>query len=112
MNIYQMILSNSVGLLHNLVVVFLGIALGAFPIALAFMVIRFFVGFDCILKEWRHSSLIQFYSAIFIAAVICAVGLLNIPVGFIPKSFAFALASKLWWIAVIVGVFFIFFYSI
>jgi len=107
-NVFQMLAGKPTGTLHNLAGVFLMIALGVFPIASFFMVLRFFVGLDCILKEWRHSSLIQFYSTISIAAAICAAGLLNIPISFISKSTAYDLAVIFWWIACLVGIFFIF----
>ena len=108
-NICQILAGKSTGVLHNLAGFFLITALVVFPAALFFMVLRFFVGLDSILKEWRHSSLIQFYSTISIAAAICATGLLNIPMSFIPISTAYVLAVVFWWIACFVGVFFIFF---
>ncbi len=108
-NMCQLLAGKPAGALHGLAEFFLITALTAFPVAFFFMVLRFFVGLDCILKEWRHSSLIQFYSAISIAAAICATGLLNIPISFISKSTAYALAVIFWWIACLVGVFFIFF---
>ena len=107
-NIFQILAGKATGVLHNLAGFFLIIALAAFPVAFFFMVLRFFVGLDCILKEWRHSSLIQFYSTVSIASAICATGLLNIPISFIPKSTAYFLAVVLWWIACLVGIFFIF----
>lgn len=107
-NIFQILAGKPTGALHNLAVFFLTTALLVFPVALFFIVLRFFVGLDCILKEWRHSSLIQFYSTISIAAAICAAGLLNIPMLFIPKSTAYILAVAFWWIACLVGLFFIF----
>ena len=107
-NIFQILAGKATGALQNLAGFFLMIVLLAFPIAFFFMVLRFFVGLSCILKEWRHSSLIQFYSTVSIAAAICATGLLNIPISFIPKSTAYALAVVFWWIACFVGIFFIF----
>jgi tellurite resistance protein TehA-like permease len=108
-NIFQILAGKPTGALHNLAGFFLIVALIVFPVASFFMVLRFFVGLDCIFKEWRHSSLIQFYSAISIAAAICATGLLNIPMSVIPKSTAYALAVIFWWIACLVGMLFIFF---
>ncbi len=108
-NIFQILAGKAAGALHNLAGFFLMIALGAFPVVSFFMVLRFFVGLDCILKEWRHSSLIQFYSTASIASAICATGLLNIPVSLIPKETAYVLAVVLWWIACLVGIFFILF---
>lgn len=108
-NIMQMLAGKPIGALHNAAVFFLMTAVGSFAIALFFMIVRFFVGLDCILKEWRHSSLIQFYSAISIAAAVCATGMLNIPLAFISKSAAQGSAVLFWWIACVVGLFFIFF---
>jgi len=107
-NICQILAGKPAGILHNVAGLFLMTALLVFPIALFFMVLRFFVGLDCILKEWRHSSLIQFYSTISIAAAICATGLLNISISFIPKSTAYVSAVVFWWIACLIGIFFIF----
>ena len=108
-NIFQLFAGKPTGILHDSASFFLIIALLTFPVAFFLMVFRFFVGLDCILKEWRHSSLIQFYSAISIAAAICATGLLNIPISFIPKSTAYVLAVVFWWVACLIGIFFIFF---
>lgn len=108
-NAYQLISGKSQGAVHSLAVSFLFLAIAVFFIATFFLIVRFFIGLDCILKEWRHASLIQFYSAISIAAAICATGLFNIPVSFLPKSFVFNLAVMFWWVSCIVGIFFIFF---
>jgi len=107
-NICQLLAGKSTGTLHSLAGFFLITTLAVFPVASFFMVLRFFVGLDCILKEWRHSSLIQFYSTISIAAAICATGLLNIPISFISQNIAYSLAVVFWWIACLVGIFFIF----
>jgi len=107
-NICQLLAGKPTGTLHSLAVFFLMTTLAVFPVASFFMVFRFFVGLDCILKEWRHSSLIQFYSTISIAAAICATGLLNIPLSFISKNIAYSLAVVFWWVACLVGIFFIF----
>ena len=108
-NIFQMLAGKPAGALHAIAVFLLSVALAAFPAAAAFLAIRFFVGLDCILKEWRHSSLIQFYSAISIAAAICATGLLRIPLPYISSAGAARLAPVFWWIALAVGLFFILF---
>ncbi|MDP8290341.1 MAG: hypothetical protein P9M02_05200 [Candidatus Susulua stagnicola] len=107
-NIFQLLAGKPTGALHNLAGFFLMVTLVVFPVVFFFMLFRFFVGLDCISKEWRHSSLIQFYSTISIAAAICATGLLNIPISFIPKSTAYILAVVFWWVACLVGIFFIF----
>jgi len=106
-NIFQLLAGKPTGALHNLAGFFLMVTLVVFPVVLFFMLFRFFVGLDCILKEWRHSSLIQFYSTISIAAAICTTGLLNIPMSFISESTAYILAVVFWWIACLVGIFFI-----
>jgi tellurite resistance protein TehA-like permease len=107
-NIFQILAGKASGALHNTAVFFLVAALVSFPLIMFFMILRFFIGLDCILKEWRHSSLIQFYSAISIAAAICATGLLNIPLPFIPVKIVYVSAVIFWWIAFFVGMFFIF----
>ncbi|HIJ69894.1 MAG TPA: hypothetical protein HPP87_00855 [Planctomycetes bacterium] len=108
-NIYQLIAGKPDGLLHNLAVLFLTLAIAVFFTALVFLIVRFVVGMDCILKEWRHASLIQFYSTISIAAAVCATGLFNVPLSFISKALAHNLAVIFWWISLVVGLFFIFF---
>ena len=108
-NIYQLIAGKPEGFLHNLAVIFLALAIAVFFTAMVFLIIRFMVGMDCILKEWRHASLIQFYSTISIAAAVCATGLFNVPLSFISKAFAHNLAVTFWWISLAVGIFFIFF---
>jgi len=108
-NIYQLIAGKPEGFLHSLAVFFLTLAIAVFFTAMVFLIVRFIVGMDCILKEWRHASLIQFYSAISIAAAICATGLFNVPISFIAKNFAHNLAVIFWWISFMVGIFFIFF---
>ncbi|MBN1472100.1 MAG: hypothetical protein JW925_09995 [Syntrophaceae bacterium] len=108
-NVYQMIAGRPTGTLHVAAVILLLIALVAFPVASFLMIIRFIVGFDCVLKEWRHASLIQFYSAISISAAVCVTGLLNIPVTFIPTGVVHTISITLWWISCLTGILFIFF---
>ncbi len=108
-NIYQLIAGKPEGFLHSLAVFFLILAMVVFFTAILFLIVRFIVGMDCILKEWRHASLIQFYSTISIAAAVCGTGLFNVPLSFISKAFAHNLAVIFWWIAFVVGMFFIFF---
>jgi len=108
-NIYQLIGGKPEGFLHSLAVFFLTLAIAVFFTAMVFLIVRFIVGMDCILKEWRHASLIQFYSTISIAAAVCATGLFNIPLSFISKAFAHNLAVVFWVIAFVIGIFFIFF---
>lgn len=108
-NIYQLISGKPEGFLHNMAVLFLTLAIAVFFTAMVFLIIRFKVGMDCIMKEWRHSSLIQFYSAVSIAAAVCATGLFNVPLSFVSKAFVHNLAAIFWWISLGVGIFFIFF---
>lgn len=108
-NVYQLLSGRDSGTLHTLGEIFLYTAMTAFGIALLFMIIRMFVGWKFMLLEWRHASLIQFYSAISIAAAVCATGLLNIPLSLLSPTGAQFLAGIFWWIALIEGVFFLFF---
>jgi len=108
-NVYQLISGKPQGFLHNLAVSFLTLAIVVFFVALAFLIVRFIVGIDCIFREWRHASLIQFYSTISIAAAVCATGLFNIPISFLSETFSYNLAVVFWWVSFTVGMFFIFF---
>ncbi len=108
-NIYQLLSGGTSGVLHGIAVMLLLLAVGVFCASLVFMGFRLVAGLDCMLKEWRHSSLIQFYSAISIAAAVCATGLMNIPVQFVSSKTVGFLAAVFWWIALIDGLFFVFF---
>lgn len=108
-NVYQLLSGRPTGALHTLAEVFLGMAILVFVTVTAFMLVRLIVGWECVQKEWRHASLIQFYSAISIAAAVCATGLFNIPLSFLSQSVAYSLAAAFWWIALVEGVFFLFF---
>jgi len=108
-NVYQLLSGKSPGTLHVLAEVFLLLAMTVFAAAAFFMIVRVVVGWECMLKEWRHASLIQFYSTISIAAAVCATGLLNIPLAFLSLAAAETLAGVFWWIALIDGLFFVFF---
>jgi len=108
-NVYQMLAGGPTGALHSAAVVFLLTAMVVFAIATVFMVIRPLVCGECILKEFRHASLIQFYSAISIAAAVCATGLLRIPISFLSETAVVTLSIIFWGIAAAVGLFFLFF---
>lgn len=108
-NVYQLLSGGHGGTLHVLAEIFLTLAIGVFWVAAFFLVLRLLIGWDCVLKEWRHASLIQFWSAISIAAAVCSTGLLNIPLSFLSRTGAYRLAGLFWWIALIEGVFFLFF---
>lgn len=108
-NVYQLLSGRRTGPLHIAAETFLFLAIAVFAIAAVFMIIRLFVGLDCVLKEWRHASLIQFYATISIAAAVCATGLTNIPVSYFSPAAAATTATIFWWIAVLDGLFFLFF---
>lgn len=108
-NVYQLLAGKPTGWLHALAEVFLALALIVFVISAVFIIVRLFVGWEQVQKEWRHSSLIQFYSTISIAAAVCATGLFNIPLSFLSKATAHNLAVVLWWIAAVEGLFFLLF---
>jgi len=108
-NVYQLLSGRPTGALHTLAEVFLSMAILVFVASAVFMIVRLNVGWECVQKEWRHASLIQFYSTISIAAAVCATGLFNIPLSFLSQSVAYAIAAVFWWIALIEGVFFLFF---
>ena len=108
-NVYQLLAGRPTGALHTLAEVFLSMAILTFVASAAFMLVRLIVGWECVQKEWRHASLIQFYSTISIAAAVCATGLFNIPLSFLSQSVAYNVAAVFWWIALIEGVFFLFF---
>ncbi len=107
--VYHLLSRGTSGVLHAMAEVFLALAIIAFAISAAFMIVRCVVGWECLLKEWRHASLIQFYSAISIAAAVCCTGLLNIPLSFLSRPAAESLAKVFWYIAFIDGIFFAFF---
>jgi len=108
-NVYEMLAGGPTGMLHNAAVVFLLAAIVVFAIAGVFMMIRPLVCGECILKEFRHASLIQFYSTVSIAAAVCATGLLRIPIAFLSETAAVTLSIVFWRIAAAVGIFFLFF---
>ncbi len=107
-NIYQLLSKGQPGFFHTAAVFFLMLALIAYPVFLVLMAARFVKAWDLIKKEWRHANLIQFYSAISIAAALCAAGLVNIPLGFVSEAFVKASAWLFWWVSCLTGVFFIF----
>jgi len=110
-NVYQLLAGGpkGTGFLHNAAQVFLLLALAIFVLASFFTLVRVAVARDYIALEWRHASLIQFYSAISIGAAVCTTGLLNIPLSFVSGPVAYKLAIVFWVIALVVGLFFIFF---
>jgi len=96
-NILQVLAGASTGWLHTAAVVLLSLALIGFPVALALLTARWWIDRPLLLKEWAHSSLVQFYAAVFIAAAILAAGLVKIP---LPEAsmpgWPLALAKALW----------------
>lgn len=107
-NVYQLLSGKASGPLHTLAEVFLGLALAIFAVSTVLMIVRLFVGWEEVQKEWRHASLIQFYSTISIAAAVCATGLFNIPLSYLSQPAAHTVAVVLWWVAFVEGVFFLF----
>lgn len=105
-NVYQLLSGGTGGLLHLFAQIFLTLAMMVFALAAVLMIVRLFVGLDCIMKELRHASLIQFYAAISIAAAVCATGLMNVPLAYLSQAATHALVRVFWWIALIDGLFF------
>jgi tellurite resistance protein TehA-like permease len=65
---------------------------------------RFWIDRNMLIKELEHSSLVQFYSAIFISAAVCATGLVKIPLGIMGPELALALAKLFWGISLVFGI--------
>lgn len=102
-NILQTLSGQNHGILHHAAVVLMVMATSAFPIALALILTRLFIDRSMLVKELRHSSLVQFYSAIFISAAICTTALLKIPVN-APANSILLLAKTYWTIALLFGI--------
>jgi len=103
-NVYQMLAHSATGLLHNIAVLFLLIAAIAFPVASVFKLWRLAAHFRCIAQEFTHSSLMQFYSAIPIAAAVISTGFLNIPIAGVSEGIRLALAQSLWWVSLVLSI--------
>jgi tellurite resistance protein TehA-like permease len=106
-NALQLVSSGGRPFFHSLAVFFVGLSLAAFPIVAALKLVRLCSAYHTIAHEWSHSSLIQFYSAIPIAAAVNAAGLLNVPIPGVHPSLALALATGFWAISVALSLVFI-----
>lgn len=102
-NILQMLSGQKVGFLHQAAASLLMVAVAAFPIALGLLISRIFIDRETLGKELRHSSLVQFYSAIFIAAAICATGLIKIPLPQLDQGLVLWTAKIYWGLALVIG---------
>lgn len=89
---------------HQAAVALIVLAVASYPVVLGLLLSRLWVDRDMVSRELRHSSLVQFYSAVFIAAAICATGLLKIPLPFLGDGLPLVLAKGFWWFAAVVGV--------
>jgi tellurite resistance protein TehA-like permease len=103
-NILQILSGRNEGLLHTSAVVLLSAALMAFPIAFMLLISRLGIDRKMLVKELEHSSLVQFYSAVFIAAGICATGLLKIPLPFLSQEMTLQMAKIFWFAALSLGI--------
>jgi len=103
--IMQMLSGQSTGILHTGAVALLSLILLAFPVFLGMIVARLAVNRNALFKEFRHSSLVQFYAAIAIAAAICAVGLVKIPLPFGTPALILSIAKIYWFVSLVTGVF-------
>jgi tellurite resistance protein TehA-like permease len=95
-NILQLLSGQANGFLHGSAAVLLLVAIISFPQALGLLLSRFWVDRSMLIKELEHSSLVQFYSAIFISAAVCATGLIKIPLGIISSESSLVLAKFFW----------------
>jgi len=103
-NTLQLLSGKPNGNLHLAATILMVSALIAFPTALALLLSRFWIDRKMLMKELEHSSLIQFYSAIFIAAAILTTGLVKIPLPIIPADSTLHLAKILWLMALTLGI--------
>jgi len=103
---YQVLAGSPTGLLHSIAVGFLLIAAIAFPIVSVLKLWRLFAHLNCLLQEWSHSSLMQFYSAIPIAAAVVSTGLLRVGLPGLSEG-AVGLATALWVVALVFGLGFV-----
>lgn len=103
-NIFQMLSGRAEGALHALAVALLTLSFLAFPLAFVLLLSRLFVDRHMLRCELEHSSLVQFYSAIFISASVCVTGLVKIPLGFVSADIVLSLAKFLWFLSLGIGV--------
>ena len=103
-NILQLLAGKPEGLLHSAAVILLSISLLGLPIALILLASRFWIDRTMLMKELEHSSLVQFYSAIFISAAICVTGLVKIPLPWVTPTSVILLAKSLWIFSLTMGI--------
>lgn len=103
-NILEMLSGGGGGALHVASVALLGAVCLGFPVVLGLLLVRLLVDREMVIKELEHSSLVQFYSGIFIAAAVCATGLIKIPQEVIAAETTLALAKLYWGLALIFGI--------
>ncbi|MFP4157855.1 MAG: hypothetical protein ACLFU4_09590 [Opitutales bacterium] len=102
-NILQLMDRGADGYLHGLAVALLTASVLAFPLALALLCGRLLIDRQMLRRELEHSSLVQFYSAIFIAAAVCATGLVKIPLAFVSPGTVMGTAKVFWFISLGLG---------
>jgi tellurite resistance protein TehA-like permease len=102
-NLLQLMSGQATGVLHALAVILLTISVMAFPVAFVLLSSRLFVDRQMLQRELEHSSLVQFYSAIFISASVCVTGLVKIPVAFVSAETLLGLAKLLWFLSLGIG---------
>lgn len=103
-NVLQMLSGGTGGALNLAAVALLGISVLAYPVVLVLLVGRIFIDRALLVRELEHSSLVQFYSAIFIAAAVCATGLVKIPQTLLSPEATIMLAKGFWGLALIIGI--------
>lgn len=102
-NILQLLAGKATGPLHTAAEVLLWTSVIAFPVMLLLIGVRLVIDCRMVFRELAHSSLVQFYSALFISAAICTTGLLKIPSGLAGDATTLFLAKAFWIFAVVTG---------
>lgn len=102
-NVLQLISGSATGALHSAAVALLTLAIVAFPIAFVLLASRLFIDRQMLVRELEHSSLVQFYSGLFIAAAICTTGLVKIPQELLSPDATLALAKAFWSVSLFFG---------
>jgi tellurite resistance protein TehA-like permease len=106
-NIYQLLAQSPTGVLHGIALLFLLLALVSFVAVSVLTVWRVLAHYACVAQEFTHSSLMQFYAAIPIAAAVVSTGLLNIPIAGVSEAVRVAIASAFWWVSLALSLLFI-----
>lgn len=103
-NILQLLSGKPTGWLHTAAVFLIYMSITAFPLVSVLLLNRVFLDWTTLNKELKHSSLVQFYSAIFISAAVCATGLLKIPLPFPGPEGSLLLAKVFWGTSLLSGI--------